>query len=290
MASFLIPETLSQIVDNHIKWFVEWHRAAFVDPLLRSDILRAAPVSDEFGLGQESSSASLPIDQPEVDRLATLHAQLHKLARLVLIKASDETPISSADYLAVSSKYSEFMRGVLRLERAFAVAASGLDSLTGLRSRVGMYEDLIGERERFLRTGKDFCVAIMDIDYFKRVNDNYGHDAGDRVLASVADHVSSSLRGFDDVFRMGGEEFLICLKEADISVGSRVLERLCKSLSAFNIKLSDDQQVCVTASFGLTSVTADADIEEILRRADQALYRAKNAGRNQVVVWKAEDR
>jgi diguanylate cyclase (GGDEF)-like protein len=284
MASFLTPGSLSQAVDDHIVWLTDWHRAAFLDLAPRTEQAKKLGPPSSFADWYKNALRSLPQDQPSIDRLAVQHDQLHTLAKLVLMKTPDGQPIACKDYESVIIKYEELMQGLRRLERAFAVAASGLDLLTGLRSRVGLREDLVREHSRYLRTGKPFCIAMMDIDHFKAINDAHGHDVGDHVLAAVADQVSRSIRPFDDAYRLGGEEFLLCLKEVDLAAGLVVLERLRAGLEQLSITTGKGVAVNITASFGLTVSTSETAVEELLHRADQALYRAKNQGRNTIVV------
>lgn len=287
MASFLTSGSLAQVIDDHIQWFVVWHRLAFCDTATRVEQAQRLAAPDSFFDWYEQAVATLPQDQPLMDRLAVTHDALHKLARLTLVKTPDGKNVDAADYGALTDKYREFLRGARQLERAFAVAASGLDLLTGLRSRVGMHEDLTREQSRFLRGGKPFCVAIMDIDHFGRVNDRHGHDVGDRALAAMADHVGRSLRVFDDAYRLGGEEFLLFLKEADLATGLVVIDRLRNDLGRAAITLPDGEKLHLTASFGLTAIVHDMTVEELLHRADQALYRAKTEGRNRISVLEA---
>jgi diguanylate cyclase len=284
MPSFLTPGSLSQAVDDHIEWLTDWNRAAFLDLGPRVEQAKKLTPPASFADWYKNALCTLPQDQPSIDRLAVQHDQLHTMAKLVLMKTPDGKPVGRKDYESVIVKYDELMQGLRRLERAFSVAASGLDLLTGLRSRVGLREDLVREHSRFLRTGKPFCIAMMDIDHFKSINDAHGHDAGDRVLAAVADQVSRSIRPFDDAYRLGGEEFLLCLKEADLAVGLVVLERLRAGIEKLPITVGNGPLVSITASFGLTVSTGETAVEELLHRADQALYRAKNQGRNAIVV------
>ena len=186
------------------------------------------------------------------------------------------------------AKFHELFQGLRRLEHALSEAASGLDVLTGLRSRLGMEEDLERERDRFVRGGKPFCLVIMDIDHFKKVNDTHGHDAGDQILAGVADHISRNLRPFDDAYRLGGEEFLLCLKETDETGGLVALERVRQTLAEQPFPLADGTSLNITASFGLISSQRNCAIDVMLARADQALYRAKKDGRNRVIVAQAD--
>jgi len=276
--------SLTQTIDDHITWLIDWSRFAFIDLSNRAKQSEIIAPPDSFARWYQSATQSLEQHQPAVERLVSLHDQLHTLARLVLMKTPDGRPVEPKDYENVLARYQELMQGLRRLERAFATAASGLDLLTGLRSRVGLQEDLAREHSRFLRTGKTFCVAVMDIDHFKKVNDTYGHDAGDRVLAAVADHISRGLRAFDDAYRVGGEEFLLCLKEADQAMGLMVLDRLRTGLEKKPVTLPDGKSITVTASFGMITSTKEIAPDKMTPRADQALYRAKNEGRNRIVL------
>ncbi|MDP9127987.1 MAG: diguanylate cyclase [Pseudomonadota bacterium] len=276
-------DLLSQTIDAYIGWLTAWHRLAFPE---KSD--RAPELPDKaqlaFRAWRKAALQSLPEDEAGLDKIAALHEQLHTLARLVLIKSPPGQMGARRDYEAVIAKYEELVFGLRRFERAFAVAASGLDNLTGLRSRSGLADDFAREQGRFLRGGRPFCIALMDIDHFKAINDSFGHDAGDKVLASVADLVSRDMRSFDDAYRWGGEEFLLCLKEADSATGAAILERLRTNLAVKPIGLGAGKTVPVTASFGFTVSNANRTPEDLIRAADQALYSAKNSGRNKVVM------
>ncbi len=275
--------SLSKVVDEHIKWFVNWHRMAFNNTAPRAEQVDRLGAPSGFSDWYKSAMHGLPHDQPVMDKLAVMHDDLHKLARAILLKTPDGRMPEQQNYEDLARSYEAFMRGLRQLERAFAVAASGIDPLTGLRSRVGMHEELEREQGRLARGGKPFCLAIMDIDKFKSINDTHGHEAGDRVLVSVAGHVIRSLRVFDDAWRSGGEEFLLCLKDADLDTGIKVLERLRSCVEEMSTPLADGIKIKVTASFGIIEASTQEPLRDLLRRADQALYRAKNEGRNRIV-------
>lgn len=275
---------LATVVEEHLDWFVAWHRLAFIVMRGRAEATLLLMPPPSFIRWYQQAAEALPQEQPVLDRLAVLHDQMHTLARLVLMKAPDGEQITAADYDGVAAKFQGFIGGIRRLERAFAVAASGLDTLTGLRSRVGMADDVAREIDRFQRTGKPFCLALADIDHFKQVNDNYGHDVGDQVLAATADVISRQIRSFDDAYRLGGEEFLICLKETKLIDANKVIERLRAALEGWPIPLVGREPLRITASFGLVPVMPDTTVEQLIHAADQALYEAKRSGRNKVVV------
>ena len=276
--SSLSASLLAQTIDDHITWMATWSRLACCVSQASAEAL---VLPESFSLWRREAAKEMQ-DQPALDRLVALFDQMHRAARLVLLKTSEGQTLSPHDYDSVSLKYQEFIMGLRRVERALAAAASGLDILTGLRSRSGMQEDLIREWNRFQRTGKPFCLALIDIDHFKKINDAHGHESGDRVLVAVANHISRSLRSFDDAWRWGGEEFLLCLKEVDLAAGLSVLERLRSSLEKTPIKISAALAVPVTASFGITVARPDVAIEALLEQTDKALYRAKEKGRNRV--------
>ncbi len=157
------------------------------------------------------------------------------------------------------------------------------DSLTGLKNRSAGMEML----EQGLATHyKDSCcvVAVIDFDHFKPINDTYGHDIGDQVLIAGANAMNDSLRGSDTVVRVGGEEFMIILPYTDKDNASAVLERVREAAEKTVVTLDSGDVINPTVSIGATTSETGDDVSSIYRRADQALYKAKHAGRN-CIVW-----
>jgi two-component system, cell cycle response regulator len=126
---------------------------------------------------------------------------------------------------------------------------------------------------------------MLDIDYFKSINDTYGHDAGDDVLRDLALRVKRSIRGIDLACRTGGEEFVIVMPETDMAVAAMVAERLRRRIAAEPFSINQGQRtIPVTLSIGIAALRGqDDNAASLLKRADQALYRAKRDGRNRVV-------
>jgi len=275
-------EGLGVVLDEHLRWIGQWHRAAFFHQGQGGDPV-SAPAS--FAAWCVAAKKDDLAHQPAVEKLVHLHEQMHRHAKLVLLQASTGDLPSESDYDSVIGRFNEFVMQLRRVERAFGAAASGLDPLTGLRSRRGMQEALDREMNRFRRAGQPFCLALCDIDKFKGINDTYGHDIGDRVLASTAAVISRGIRSFDEAFRMGGEEFLVCLKETSLDEGFAVIERLRIDLQRSPVPLPDGREITVTASFGLVEARLDTPVDEVIVQADRALYQAKNSGRNRVIRY-----
>lgn len=227
------------------------------------------------------------VEQPALVLLESHFDQFVSLGNVLLYKIQEKEPLGQDDYETLALKHRQFMLQLERFEKAFYSAAGHLDPLTGIRTRHGMMRELEMELNRYRRHGNSFCVAICDIDFFKRVNDTYGHDTGDRALQSVAGCLIKSLRSFDEVYRMGGEEFLICLKEADDETAIAVLERLRKAIAAIEIPLIGfkEEILQITASFGVAAAEKKTSIEKMIASADQALYAAKQGGRDQVRLF-----
>jgi len=159
------------------------------------------------------------------------------------------------------------------------------DALTKLGNRLRLHEDLEVLAARARRYGQRYCVAMCDVDHFKRYNDTHGHGAGDDVLRRVAAAIRSTARTEDGVYRYGGEEFLLILPEQTLPVAAVALERVRKAVEALAIpRDTAPSGGVVTVSVGIAALGAreGGGVERMLKQADAALYRAKAAGRNNV--------
>lgn len=156
-----------------------------------------------------------------------------------------------------------------------------IDPLTGLPNRAAWSERLEHEIKQWQQHGNTLSLAMLDLDHFKRINDNYGHLAGDKVLKIIATVLRKRLRGSDFIARFGGEEFVLLMPATPPAVGAKLLETLRAAIEAcpFHFK---GERVTITISMGLATFRAGEHSDLVLKRADQALYRAKNAGRNRV--------
>ncbi len=158
-----------------------------------------------------------------------------------------------------------------------------LDHLTRAWNRAGLEELFAREASQAQRQGRPLSLAIVDIDFFKKVNDNWGHPAGDAVLKKVADRIRLSIRNYDALGRFGGEEFLVLMPSATLAEASVVAERIRQSVASTPLNLPDQSEIPVTISLGVTQLKVGQEgLEEAIARADLALYRSKNEGRNRV--------
>jgi two-component system cell cycle response regulator len=160
------------------------------------------------------------------------------------------------------------------------------DGLTGLHNRRYMESHLVTLAEQASTRGKPLALMMLDIDFFKSINDSYGHDAGDDVLREFAVRVRKSIRGIDLACRYGGEEFVIVMPETDLHVAGIVAERLRRSIAGEPFAVHNGaKRIEVTISIGLSILERKGEpVADVLKRADVALYRAKHDGRNRVVA------
>jgi diguanylate cyclase len=157
------------------------------------------------------------------------------------------------------------------------------DALTGSLNRRGLDETLAREVARAARYGNALSIGVIDIDNFKRLNDTYGHQTGDRALIHLVKIVRSLLRPTDTIGRFGGEEFVIVLPETAADAGQRALERLQRELTR-QFFLANNERLLITFSGGVAQLRDGEDEQSLVARADEAMYRAKQAGKNRVLM------
>ena len=172
------------------------------------------------------------------------------------------------------------LRNALRYHEALAAAFR--DPLTGAGNRVALDKTLSREIELAKRHGQDLSILMLDLDHFKRVNDEFGHGMGDRVLKEAVLSMTDCIRQTDMCFRYGGEEFLIMLSSAEEAGALRIAERIRMSINELRFT-GDKGTLQVSASIGCSSLKGDDSMESLITRADEALYVAKKHGRNCVI-------
>jgi diguanylate cyclase (GGDEF)-like protein len=212
-----------------------------------------------------------------------------------LVKAAEQ--IAAGDYTIVVST-----RGG-GLEARLGLAINGIstaladthdratiDRLTGVSNRQALLAALFAEVERASRYGRPLCVAFVDIDHFKVVNDSYGHAAGDIVLRGVAQTIAENLRTSDLIGRYGGEEFMLILTETDVEEGAALSEKLRTLVERARFAVEGNADLSVTISIGIVGGAGQQlRMENLVRDADAAMYSAKSLGRNQTYIFEEPD-
>ncbi len=167
-----------------------------------------------------------------------------------------------------------------KVELGSAQAIAELDFLTGIGNRrastAALHEAITNDGQQ----GNPTAIALVDIDYFKNINDTFGHDVGDEVLTELVQHLQTQIRDADIIGRWGGEEFILILPATNLEQAQRLSERLCQAIAAHSFSTVGQ----VTISMGVSCVQSEDTLATLLKRADTALYAAKQSGRNRVSV------
>lgn len=215
----------------------------------------------------------------DIARSILKDAYAHDTARLINALESIDLCVATA-----VSELSEFYEQIVNLDIARLEEMSTTDPLTQLVNWGAFHELLDHETARSLRYGSPVSLSLCDLDHFKRINDTYGHTAGDVALQRVAAAIKSHVRGVDIAARYGGEEFALIFPETDKVAASLACEKLRHIIEQLEFE-PPLQHERLTMSFGIASLPADAQTsEELIEKADKALYMAKSEGRNRVCL------
>lgn len=267
-------------------------RIAGGQPMTFWQLITQPSVSNLLGFPADSAGlihAGLLTAQSSSGLMLTLTGTLRRQADLIHLVAGydmDEFETLAASLLALNEDLNQAYRELARSKQAVEAREAEIlrlsltDALTGLGNRRMLDEVLAREVERCRRHGSPLSLTILDIDHFKRVNDTWGHDVGDRILRETGAVLQQSMRLCDIATRMGGEEFVLLLPSTDIPEAVLCAERLRSAMAAHDFGLS----AAVTASFGVATLAAGEDGPALLARADGGLYQAKGQGRNRVMA------
>lgn len=242
--------------------------------MFRINLLRVSKKHEVLGLNRSEHNAKLPwVDTIEsivnIMKTGNLQKKIHE---------ERDTEVG------IVAKFFNHLLVILRDKNAKLTTSNNnlrtkayYDALTGIHNRRGLYERI---KDKILNP--NYCLAILDIDKFKLVNDTYGHDVGDEILKELANSVSKKIRQNDIFARWGGEEFILLLKTKDLQVAENIAEKLRIDIS----KTEFPTVKHITASFGISSFkNSEQSFEEVFKNADKALYQAKENGRNRVFTF-----
>jgi diguanylate cyclase (GGDEF)-like protein len=254
-------------------------------PYDANDIAADAHRRCRFGSWYYQDASPVLRQHPGFAAIEEEHHRMHRLAAKLLGSLDDGRPVSAIDFDAFAHALESLRLQIFTLRGDMENALYSLDELTGAGNRLGMLGVLREQQALVDRAVQACCVVMMDIDHFKRVNDTWGHQAGDRVLVATAQYLIGNLRPYDKLFRYGGEEFLLCLPDTDLATGHALAERLREGLAAQQIAPGGHAPIRVTMSFGIARLEPHHSVEQAIAHADEAMYEAKRMGRNCTRAW-----
>ncbi len=297
MALINIPRNRLQEVLNRLDQALynhkEWHRLLIRNLVCHqsSDQHDLAPephTQCRFGQWYYHESDENFKDDKGFTQMGEVHKHLHELAKKLLMTADSGSTITTFDYDSFTNSLDRLQLEIHALKHQLEELIYHRDSLTGAISRIDMLPILREQIELAKRNPqKPGCVVMIDLDDFSHINNTYGHPAGDEVLKSVVQYLTKMLRPYDKIFRYGGEEFLLLFEEVTVSECQAIVERICAGLAKLPVDIGKEK-INITASFGVTMVDPLLSVDEAIRRADEASYAAKSAGKNCVKIWEAK--
>jgi len=236
-------------------------------------------------LAEKTSHSSHKMEEC-VDQLSGIHRLETALPIIQTVitetrQLSDQTMSLHADLNTARAQIN-----TLHDQITIAQQEASIDVLTGLLNRRGLSQILESFFDNDERQSLQLCLILADIDHFKNINDRYGHLTGDKVLSRIGRILVQQIKGSDSAIRYGGEEFIILLPETKLSNALIVAENIRKNIEKIILKRPRTQEIIgnISISLGVASLQEDESIETLIDRADQALYKAKNNGRNQTVI------
>lgn len=290
-----LPSETSDFIaelDTAVEAHMNWTRR-----ILRFAVLRTSPGEDvlapmahtlcRFGSWFASHRAQFEaLDAQATHQVEAVHQAMHDAIRSICSALLTGQPGQSSDLESFEQSQTELLGLLASFKTLLLSNAARFDPLTGLALRYGIESDFDHCQKDALRNHNLLYVVMIDIDHFKRINDNYGHPIGDLVLRHLASTLKQNLRGSEPLYRYGGEEFLWLMQCKSPEAARQSAHRLLKTIRTTPIPIADAPPVTLTVTLGLAQVSAQEDLSSAISRADAALYEGKHSGRDRYVIAK----
>jgi len=281
-----LTQALKLAFDNHLQWLSDLNYAMICQPEKLTDFCCSDKPHHhcKFGLWYYSVDNNYITEHIDFINLGKKHKELHLSVCILVKEFEDQSKPHKATYLEYKKIEELFLKEIKSFLHSNLEACVNTDHLTKLPNRHAL--DIILKQEYNLIKRKKYqsSIAMLDIDYFKVINDKYGHGVGDKVLKNFANLLSSNIRNCDFIARYGGEEFIIYFSEISCEATFTIAEKLRNLILQETIKVSGNKLVSLTCSFGIASFNESKSIKKAIADADKALYQAKESGRNKVVI------
>lgn len=276
-------------IDEGIRLHITWAQKVFQYLVLKTPAEPQFSAKDShllchFGKWFQSNRAKFEkINRDKTHELEQVHYLVHHHLHNIFSRLDENQHVDADLVSQYQTSQSDLIELLIYFRTHFMTQALQYDPLTGLALRYGMEDQFAALRQSTEKNQKILAVGLLDLDYFKRVNDQYGHQVGDEVLAYTAQLFRDSLRDTDNIFRFGGEEFLIFLEVDNVDSLHEIIDRIFQSLHSNPTRLKSGEIIHITATVGIILVEPDETMEKAIARADQAMYLGKQQGRDRAV-------
>lgn len=282
-------DTFISELDVSVEAHMSWTRR-----ILRFAVLRTSPGEDvispiahtlcRFGCWFTSQRAHFEaLDAEATHRIEASHQAMHDAIRAICVDVLAGRPGQNSDLDTFEQSQSELLGLLASFKTLHLSRVMQVDPLTGLALRYGIESDFDHCQKDALRNHGLLYVVMIDVDHFKRINDNYGHPVGDMVLRHLAGTLKRNLRGNEPLYRYGGEEFLWFMRCRSVEEAKQSAHRLLNAIRTTPIPIADAPPITLTVTLGLAQTGDQKALSNAIRRADAALYEGKNSGRDRYV-------
>lgn len=277
-------QVLNDAIHNHRVWFDKLHTSILCKQPFAADILhQAAHTQCKLGQWYYSDASDAVKAFKEFWELESVHQFMHDNARQLAQRVLDNEDIPLEKYQAFLGNQHKLIELLSTMRDTLIDHRYSFDALTGSLNRKSITLLLDRAYENLCRYSQGYSLAMVDIDNFKDINDQYGHLVGDEVLRQLSEFFKKSLRRSDSVGRYGGEEFLLMFPETSVDTAYGIMQVTRKKIADMTLEV-EQRKIHVTFSAGVSDARlSDEDAWVAVKRADIALYQAKDAGRNRVV-------